>query len=506
MLKSLKTRRLGMESLERRELLAPLFTVANDRVPSLRILPGGENELLSRETIRATASVGILEELNFAVVSGNANDLRSVSLMADGKVIATSYGYFGDLLKMNLNIPMTVGAIPRNVQFVASFSTYMQGDKFAVQLVGAEFSDLNGQAVPDGNVKYSGVKPVVHTLVNNAVFFSQNWQPEVATAFAGQKNIPVFSFQAWTAFGDKPTVVQNMEFVASQGNLKNGINYSLWQNKWTSGGNVQICLQSGVRPFNGKVVFGHDFVLDNGYQFEIHCDGANTLANDPSLSLAFGHGFKAKELKTNKQLHGVVENGGEGQIRISNGQSSIFNFRVAPVPGVYVSEIQTGFGWQVSPGAQGLLLDAFSVYGNYAPGDSAWLTQVVVDAVQGDLNSCTNFVLRAGNSLIANGFFVGNQVVFQNFQFLVSSGYTRLEVRADVLADPVSSGLQTTLKSVSVMGTQPIGNRPLVTDYLFRNQPNWTFLDENQGGGGVTIQDLLNQIAALQAQLLALQG
>lgn len=524
MVRRLSFVRLGAEMLERREMLsagglpaAPttLVNVANQSVPKLTILPGATDKVLAQYKVSAVGrSFSELTSMTFMSAGSQylAQDANGLRLMADmdgnaknGCETQIAYGQIDwqtKLIIMNVyqwQPAWVQPGSPLKVQLVANFSPYLTGDRVGAGLVKADFCNLRGQPIFGDSVKYSGVLPVLHTLKSNAIYFSQQWQPEVSTAYAGQKGIVLFKFQAWTQSQDKPTLVQNLDFVASQGDLKNGVNYSLWVTKWDQeqGADVTFCLQDGVKPLSGKVSFnlkGKGFVLDSGSQFEVRCDGANTLAKNPSLALSFGSGFKAKELKTGQALKGVAINGGEGQFQILTSQSPLFNFKPATAPGLYVSEIQTGYGWSVSPGAQDLVFDAFSVY-TKDTGDS--LTQVVVDTAGGnklDLFDCTNYTLwydsdgngvvdtvlaKGGLSIVTVGGELTIDVAF-NFQLSLGAGtMTRLEVHADVIDSPPTHGLQASLAGVSAMD---VNSQAVDTALANASQPFWTF---NGYGGGL---------------------
>jgi hypothetical protein len=374
---------------------------------------------------------------------------------------------------------------PLKLQVVANFSTYLTGDRIGLNLVEARFNTLqDGQPVLGNSVKYSGVKPVLHAMKSNAVFFSQDWKPEVSTAYAGQKDLTVFKFQAWSRAQDKPTILQKLDFVASQGDLKNGTNYSLWVTSWDQGVNVTSCLRDGIKPVRNKVSFnlGNKGIALNSSscQFEVHCDVADTLAKDPTLAVTFGSGFKAKE-QGGKALKGVAVNGGEGQFQVWTSQLPLlFNFEVASAPGLYVSEIGSQLGWSVMPGTQDITLDQFNVYANT---DGTMINQVVIDATYGNTNSCENYTLwwnsNGVNCVIAYGHFEGNSVVF-DFQFHVAAGLlSRLEVHADVTENPVSTNLQTSLTTVSAVKDNSLVDQVFLTN---RDQPFWVFDDE--GGVG----------------------
>ncbi len=502
-------RPLHLEWLEDREMLAgggiplpppPVFVgpvsvaVANQSVPKLDILPGGINKVLAQENITVKGGVARLAEMDFACVSGRLWDISYVQLTADmdGKasngcetIIASAYGWNASdgILRMPVSDSFWVGMTPRKVQLVASFQTSLSTGQIGVQLAAASFCDLNGAAVPGTSVKLTGVKPVVHTLERTAIYFSPHWQPETATVYAGQKGVQLLTFETWYN-GDKPAVLQNLDFVDDTGTLKNYTTYSLWVMKWQQGNYVTTCLKSGVKPLNGKVSFNFGskgYVLDSGFRLQVRGDAASVLPKNTSLALTFGSGIKAKDA-SGKLLRGVALNGGEGQIRVYNSQPPLFNFKPAPAPGLHISEIGSSYGWTTSTSAQGLMFEAFNVY---AKDSSAYITQVVINAAQGSLGSCANYVLLADSNgdgyidsrdnILATGNIVGDSVVFDTNIYVSAGTTSRLEVHANVLATSTGMSLQTTLKSVATTS---------VVDYIHASQPLWSFLDYGNGGGG----------------------
>ncbi len=507
--------RLGVEYLERREMLsvgslsaeAPVCVkVVNQPVKHLTILPGAANKVLAQYKMGAVGR-NFTEFSGLTVTSvGNqyfSQNVIGLRLMADMDGIAKNgcesqiaYGQVdwqkgvADLNSYWYQPVMVQPGSSLKLQVVADFSSYLMGDRVALNLVEARFNTLDGQFVSGNSVKYTGVKPVLHKMKSNAVYFSQDWNSEVSTAYAGQKDITLFKSQAWSR---TPTVLQKLDFVVSQGDLKNGTNYSLWVTKWDQGVNVTSCVQSGAKPVRDKVTFNlgnKGLLLDSvGCQLEVHCDGASTLAKDPTLSIAFGSGFKAKELG-GKALKGVATNGGEGQFQVWTSQSPLFNFEYASAPGLYVSEIGVQQSWLALPGTQDITLDQFNVYANV---DGMMINQVVIGAQQGHLLSCTNYTLWAdmdGNGVvetqIANGVLsvvnIGGVYSFAEVfkpMFYAEVGFvTRMEVHADVTENPMTTTLQTSLATVAAVKDGDLVDNVFLTN---RNQPFWTFEDGDLG-------------------------
>jgi len=505
--------RLGCEFLERREMLSAgslsaeavsaCVKMTTQPVKHVTILPGSADKVLAQYRASAVGR-NFTEFTGMTVVSaGNqyfSQNITGLRLMADmdGNVkngcetqIASGYvDWETGMTALEVNQYQQVlvqPGSPVKMQIIANFSQYLMGSRIGLGLVEARFNTLqDGQPVLNDSVKYAGVKPVLHVMKSNAAYFSQDWNPEVSTAYAGQKDITLFSFQAWTRSQDKVTVLQKLDFVASQGDLKNGTNYSLWVTKWDKGVEVTSCLQDGVRPVRDKVSFNlgrnKGLTLNNGCQLEVHCDGAAKLAKDPSLALTFGTGFKVKEQKSNKALKGVAVSGGEGQIQVWTSQSPLFELEYASDPGLYVSEIGSWLGWTVPPGAQDITLDQFNVYASGSDMEVNWM---LITAEQGSLFSCTNYTLwvdldnnGSAETLLANGALVifndnGNWVFAEAFSptiALQDGGTWRMEVHADVVDNPSTPILQTSLKDAGAV----VGG--LSVDKVFmtkRGQPFW---------------------------------
>lgn len=532
-----KNRKLHIEPLEPRQLLAagtavvepPVSTatsanyvqVANQRVPQLDILPGGLNKVLASMTVRTViGQVSRLTSMEFVGVAGRLSwDTNGLRLMADmngrasdGCETAIAYGNadYNDVVQFNVNQAFWVGKTARKVQVVGNFNSRFNSDEIAVEIAGAGFCDTKGRAVAENNVRYTGVATVIHKLESAGMGISQRWQPETSVVYAGEEGVTLVALDAWTNLGEKPILVQRAEFVA-KGNPSNFKNFSIWVTRYQPeiGDYVTTCLQSGVKVVDGKVSFNFGskgFVLDSGYQFKVCADVVDTLTGDTTFSLTIGSGWKARELDTGRALKKVAMGGGEGQIQIYTSQSPVFNLKAAATPGVYVSEVATGYGWEVSAGARNLVFDVLEVY---AKDVGAYVNQVVVAATPGyDLENCTNWKLwwtsNGVNCVLANGRVEDNTVIF-DFKFHVAQDYTsRLEVHADLAAQPVSTKLQVGLRNVS--GVMDDGSEFAIVDGVFAefSQPVWSW--QLPSKSPTDIENLLAQIAQLQAQLLALQG
>jgi hypothetical protein len=284
-----------------------------------------------------------------------------------------------------------------------------------------------------------------------------------------------------------PILLQNLDFVAGQGSLSNGTNYKLLQHTWLNGKDVVTTIQTGVKPSaNGKISFTNSVLVANNCNLEVQCDGAVTLAKDPTLSLMLSSSVKAKDAKTGKQLSGVGLNGsGAGQIQVYNYSQSgiLYRFAVAKT-GLNVAEIGNYYGGNpgTSVGASDITLELFNVY---AKDVGQYVNQVVIGVASGSLGECANYKLwwnsNGVDCVLASGQVVGKTVVF-NFQFHVAAGLlSRLEVHADVLATSANMGIQTTLKSVAGIDDN---NKKSAVDYIHASQPLWSFYNYGNGGGG----------------------
>jgi len=346
----LKTRRLGFEGLEKRELLAggslpvpppapvamPSVTVKNLAVPVVDILPGATDVSVSKFALKSNSGreYARLEEVLVIPAWGSeqlSGNMQRFTLRADlnGKpkdgyetVLATAYAdYQTDTVDFMVYKPVWIrGSKPVQFQITGSVSAWPWSNsadaEIGVEVAQVFFRNLRNEPVPDERVVYAGVDPTLHTLETKTFSVYQQPLDSSSSVLAGQKDVELIEFSSYWSDGVAP---DSVTFVAGQGDLSNAQNYSLWVDiNWD--GALDYCVQASVMPKNGKVVFSFDSNPSQGL-YEVHADIADVLAADPRIQLVFnkdGSGITAKDTETGNALRGVIVNGnGAGQIRLS---------------------------------------------------------------------------------------------------------------------------------------------------------------------------------------------
>jgi hypothetical protein len=510
-----KNRRLRLEWLEPRELLAgggipiepppvpvsrpTFFEVRNLPVPAQDILPGASNQVVAEMTVSTVGrQFGRLTEMFFVPgfgseqISGNTyRFVLRADMNANPKdgceavIGSASADYETDLLDLKVYKPVWVRNQPLHLQLTADFARWgFTGDKFGVELAEADFRDLRNQPVPFENVAYTGVYPVLHHLEKEVVSVSQNWDAGVTIAYAGQKEVPMLTFYAWGNGG----ALTDLELVASKGDMGNVSQASLWASDWRG---TQL-IEKDVVPQNGKLSFNLASNFVNGAEYQVRANIAATLAEVPSLQLGFpydGAGLKGIQIESGRPLRDVAVNGqGAGQIQLWTSKSMTYEFKTPVQDNLYATEIsKESASWPVPPGAQNITFDSFNVYMAYA---SSYVTQVAISAAEGDLASCYNYKLwydsdnngvvdtvLATTDVVYDSITGEEWVVFNDLNLLIKGTASRMEVRADVSAVPVSRGLRTQLKSI--VATLP-GDFVHLENAL---QPYWEFSGYDGGKG-----------------------
>ena len=511
MRKVLKTRRMGFEALEDRQMLAGgvLAQVVNQPVPVLDILPGGQNKVLAELKISTIGrQYARLTEV-LAVPATNSEPLawntQTFVLRADlnGKtkdgceaIIAKARAdYETDLV--DFNVSRAVWVRPKavlKVQIVASFNGYyLSGDTIGVEAAEVSFRDLRNNPIPDERVAYRGVDPTLHTMENKMFSISQSMMDSAGTVLVGQEDVKLVQFNSWWSEAVAPGSVT---FVAGQGNLANATNYSLladynWDGTWDSR------IESAVVSSDGRLTFSFakEDASHNSALYEVHADIADALPTDPRIQLVFtkdGSGLTATNMETNKLLRGVQFNGtGEGQIRLWQSPQYSTAYAIVKDPELFVKELPAFPSYAYAkPGAKDIVLDAFSVYDV----NDVTVNYVAISAADGDLGYCTNYVIwwdSNNDSVVdtaAKGKLVGKasarQVVFEDLSCSIKGGQSVLfEVHADVL-ESVSRYAALRTQFAGIKASRDNGD-PLPTDKIFlqlARQTYWMFYDD--GGLG----------------------
>ena len=516
-------RPLRMEWLENREMLAgggisvellppvpvelstTFFKVVNQKVPAQDILPGARDVVLAELKLSAVGrNFGRLTEALAIPAMGSASLNQSAynyTLRADlndnpndGCEAIISYAsadWQTDLLTFNVTKPVWVRNAPITIQVVAgNVSTWLSGDKLGVEVAEVSFRDLRNRVVPPENVKYLGVSPVLHNLEKEIVYVNQQYDPGMTAAYAGQKEVPLLTFYAW---GNGASLT-DVDFVASQGDLNNVSDFSLWANDWRGSPWV---VQDNVVPKDGKVSFdlGEGFV--SGAQYQVKGDIATTLVGaDPMMKMSFpknGEGLAGIEIESGIPLRGVAVNGsGAGQIQVWTSESTLYLLNPSVEGHFYVSEVGVRNSYSVWPGQKNVEFATFDVM--YA-GSVAFLTQVRVSAAEGVITDAENWKLwqdtnRDGyvDQAIADGVLVGDQVVFDG-SCLSKAGWkaNELEVHADIVKEPSGEGLRIKIDEVAadvISDAGPMAPLPSDLIHLFSARQPYRKFNKPSGGGG----------------------
>jgi hypothetical protein len=518
----------------------PMVQIANLKVPTLDILPGGTGKVLAGFALKTMGhQYGRLEEMILLPAQGseplswNASnfvlraDLNNKASDGCEAVIGTGQvDYQTDVLDIMVTRPVWTRSNALNLQLTADFSGgQFSGDTIGVELAWAGFRDLRNQGVPDSNISYTGVDPVLHTMETAYLGVSQQQMLPFGSAFAGDKNVALLKFYAW----NNSAVTETVSFTASQGNLLNAGNYTLFADT-NNDGNFDTSVPGYIMTstsYKSKTVSVTTsslvFNLNPGMQvqgcnFEVCADIAVTPVSGV-LQLAFAPGVSVTghDANTGKALKGFRLNGnGEGQISLyaQTSLATAYNLVTRPeelVVKEFGSTTTNGIPFSTAKPGDNIVVDAGTMY---APLGNITVSHMAIIALNGDLNNLVNYTLwvdtngdRNVDTNLGKGALVNSQVSFDNFQEKVPAGQSVMfEVHADVPNPLVGSYIQCQFAGAGGITAKRDNGTLLTLDKVFAQcamEPAWNL---QVGGGGVGVDALLAQIAALQAQLAALQG
>lgn len=523
MMKKVQVRKLRVESLESRQLLAggggvrlpppppvPHMSVTTLAVPVVDVLPG-QTWVIGKDKFAATTrNKGRLAEIDLLPADGSdqlAGNIKRVEVWANLKggkakdgprkdtyetLISTGYpDWQTDVVSLEVSRPLWVSSAGVSVEYLATASQYLNGDTIGIETEQVAFCDLKGNYVDDSFTSYKGVDPVLHTL-ESKTFGVSEWQTgKFGSALAGQKNVTLLTFSGWWSEGVTPGTVT---FTASQGDIANAASYSLAVDyNWD--GDVDAYRPGDLK--DGKLVFTIPQYPDaqyNNAKYEVWGNIADTLASDPHLQLAFDTaGLTATNTDTGKPLCGVIVNGvGAGQILVYTSASPVFTFRKNPELVVEEIPATTPYGY-VDPGIKDVVLNTFMAYG--ASGMA--INHVAITAAVGDLSSFTNYTLwwdSDGNGTVDSSvpgqlqvrIISSGTVTVMSFDTLsvasVANG-NLFEVHADARDDIQYGYLRTQLAGDAGIGARLSDGSKLAADKVFEHyadQTQWVI-----GGGGL---------------------
>jgi len=476
------------EQLEERNMLAggilsppfpipaPSLRVTNQPVAKQDILPGATGVGLAELSVRTNGHGSArLGEVMFLSADGSefiAPNTTAFRLMARNGTAWTTIAYSSPDFATD-----TVDFLPYQpiwvrpgqtlqLEVVADFGSYLTGSSIGVQLAFAGFYDLRSTMIPDANVAYTGVSPVVHQMEPSMFAVYQMQLPKVAsTVNVGDKRLPLFEFNA-SVNNATPTT---MTFVASQGSLQNGSNYVLEQDaNWD--GIVDDVIKGMI--IGNKLVFNLDASTVQGGKFDVYGNAAQKTTGDPYLQLAFDATLPltATDATTGSPLKGLrVNSSGAGQLQVSFWPYMATTYTIVTKPtSIIVNEVGAAaradaITANAVPG-NNIVLDTFTVTNTSV----ATVNHVAVNAIVGDLSSVDGFTLWAdtnGNGIfvqVATGALVGSgasaQVTFDNFQRGIAVGQTNMfQIRGNVKTNAYG-GLQVQLASTkSIAATDSSG-------------------------------------------------
>ncbi len=324
-----------VEVLEKREMLAgsllPSLSVTNQLFKTADISPGAVQKIAAYQIKVTGHGVASLSELSLVAVGDGtlSQNLRSLDLWADLNRVAKdgprkdgyetflgsgSPDWETDIARISMVRKVWQTPLPLNVEVLGTFHTYLSGDTMGVYLVEAEFNGLRGDPIPQTQVSYLGVDPVLQNLRSHTF---QVYQTPMANqsliVAAGTDNVSMFQFGAYSNANTKATI----SFVATQGNLAYANNYRLVHTNYNG---VQDVSVTGTVVKN-KLAFTFTNPAHQGGTWQVvgKIKPANQLPPRASLQLAFASSpITAIDLEKNQVMTGTINNGvGAGQMQVS---------------------------------------------------------------------------------------------------------------------------------------------------------------------------------------------
>jgi hypothetical protein len=487
------------------------------RLDELMLVPAGGSEMLAQNI----TGLHLWADVNGKKGDGPRNDGYEVNLGYAQASWQTDVVDFTGMYRPEWAGPSSV----LHLEVTADFSGYLSGSAIGVDVAWVGLRDLRDQPVPDTNVAYAGASPTLQKMLSATMQASQQQQPQAASVLPGDQINPM-QFYLWNN-NASPTGVT---LVASQGSLLEASGYKMTQD-WNYDGVPDVTVQGVVTiktdGSNGKLYFDFGKTGAMGGTFDVYATAGKVVGKDPFFKLDFpadGSGLTGTDLNTGKPLQGVAVNGsGPGQVRLYANQlwSTVYTI-VSPPAEVVVKEIAAPPMIATANPGDTIVLDSFTIHDdNSTAQNPAVVNHVAIVATQGDLRySVVNYALWADtdndhvvDTKLAKGSVVttvghGVQVWFDDFQQKAAGGTesTLFQVRAEVPDPLIGSYIQTQVCGYNGVGAQRGGTK-IATDKIFSEYDSQTLYElQNPSGGMGSIDDLLAQIAQLQAQLNALQG
>jgi len=507
------SRKLRFESVERRDLLAggglggtlrpapmPFITVNNNFVPEVKggVLPSAKVEFLD-VTLKCGRDRARVTGFDFLpAVDSDAElwrNLESVSVYADMNsrvkgcetLLVTAYADANNVISADVTKAVWLSSKGLHVEVYGKLRPSLEGEYVGLDIGLVSAKNLRDVDVPFGNVYYAGVDSTLQMMQTQTWQASQHSDDKFGCAEVGQQGVSLLKFSSWKTELVAPKTVA---FVAAQGNLADAT-YSLWADTdWDD--IFDVCVCSAGTVVNGKLVFD----ISNapiGMQYEVRGAIATNPVSD-HLQLAFpkdGSGWTAVNTETGKALLGISVNGNcpasGAQTHLYTGSSPLITF--VENTELAVKELSPEVQYaNVEPGAQDLVLDAFTVHSEI----DMVITHVAIAATYGNFNWCditSSYVSiwwdTDGDNVVdtsAKGVVSENMITFDSLSCEISAGETaRFEVRANARDDISYGYVKATLAGdFGIAAKRPSGEF-LAIDQIFkdyRDQTAW-----NIGGG-----------------------
>jgi len=314
-------RNLRIEGLEKRELLSlapvitvpprapvpvsvPVLTAMNRVVPSLTL--GADDFGMIARTDLCTSLRAYARITDMAFVNAEGSDrlfgnVDELLLKADldgnarngcERTIAKAKpDPDSDLVDFQIVAPTWVrpGKSLRMEVYAGMADPLAGGEKIGVEVAQIEARDLFNRPLPEGNVRYTGAPPTLHTLeyAQAEMFVTELAGPSSGTAVSNQQGLVLGRVRVAAEGAD--LLFTGLHVEAQQGSLYNVTRHEVWFDS-DDNGFVDTIVSNGSISFNPLVVF--DFVgggvvipEDTSGLFEVRATAASSLMPDPSLQI-----------------------------------------------------------------------------------------------------------------------------------------------------------------------------------------------------------------------------
>ena len=311
-----KPRRMGLEPLERRELLAVVMGLAVTEPLRDRVVDAGAQNVPTALT-SVFAIGGTAQAMNLSYPVSGVCDGIEFDLMADVTgPNGRPDGHFEAYVQQN--VQPTGGIVTFDVSKIGNLvgtaglhlRTQADARKDAVDQVFSLGDPLltmvrqSGRKVTPVPVMNLGCENPEITVVgmHGTMMVSESISlPSAATAVLNQKNVVLGGFDATAKGGD--LLFTQAVIGATQGNLSQFQNATLWVDAdGDPEHKVDTLIQKGVSPVNGQLVFSSivsgAYVVPNGTttHFEYHADVVNAVVS--TINSAELRGIGVEDLKT----------------------------------------------------------------------------------------------------------------------------------------------------------------------------------------------------------------